>query len=94
MDIPLQNPELELFTDRSSFIQEGQPKASPVVTIADEAVKVRLCHKGGQHNELSYGHPPKHSGTLKRNESTFILGQGMPLLLYMYMEPFIKKGDY
>ena len=46
MDIPLQNPELELFTDRSSFIQEGQPKASPVVTIADEAVKVEALPQG------------------------------------------------
>ena len=30
----------------------------------------------------------------KRKESTYILRQGMPLLLYMYMEPLIKNGDY
>ena len=38
-DIPLRNPELELFTDGSSFIQEGQPKASSATTTTDEIVK-------------------------------------------------------
>ena len=46
MDIALQNPELELFTDRSSFIQEGQPKASPEVTTADEIVKAEALSQG------------------------------------------------
>ena len=30
----------------------------------------------------------------KRNVSTSIPIQGMPLLLYTFMEPFIKKGGY
>ena len=38
MDIPLQNPELELFTDESSFIQDGQCKAGYAIT-TDEIVK-------------------------------------------------------
>ena len=55
MDIALQNPELELFTDRSSFIQEGQPKASPAVTTADEIVKAEALPQGwsAQWAELS-----------------------------------------
>ena len=39
MDIPLQNPELELLTDKSSFIQDGQHKAGSAVTTADEKVQ-------------------------------------------------------
>ena len=34
-DIPLQNPELELFTDESSFIQDGQCKAGSAITTTD-----------------------------------------------------------
>ena len=59
MDSPLQNPELELFTDGSSFIQDGQHKAGSGITTTDEIVKVRPCYKGGQHNGLSYGHSPR-----------------------------------
>ena len=57
-DIPLRNPELELFTDGSSFIQDGQCKAGYAIT-TDEIVKAEACHKGGQHNGLSYGHSPR-----------------------------------
>ena len=39
MDIPLQNPELELFTDESSFIQDGQCKAGSAIATTDEIVK-------------------------------------------------------
>ena len=59
MDITLQNPELELFTVRNSFIQDRQHKAGYAVTTTDEIVKVRPCYKGGQHNGLSYGHSPR-----------------------------------
>ena len=59
MDITLQNPELELFTIRNSFIQDRQHKAGYAVTTTDEIVKVRPCYKGGQHNGLSYGHSPR-----------------------------------
>ena len=34
-DIPFQNPELELFTDESSFIQDGQCKAGSAITTTD-----------------------------------------------------------
>ena len=39
MGIPLRNPELELFTDRSSFIQDGQRKAGSAITTTDQIVK-------------------------------------------------------
>ena len=39
MDIPLQNPELELFTYRSSFIHNGQRKAGYAITTTDKIAK-------------------------------------------------------
>ena len=59
-DTPLQNPELEQFTDGSSFIQDGQHKAGSAITTTDEIVKAEAFHKGGQHYGLSYGHSPRH----------------------------------
>ena len=94
MGIPFYNPELELFTDGSSIIQDGQHKAGSGITTTDEIVKAEACHKGGHHLGLSYGHSPRHYGTPKGKESTSIPRQVTPLLLYLYMEPFIKKGDY
>ena len=55
---------------------------------------MRPCHKGRQHNGLSCGHLSRHYGTLKESESISTLTQGTTLLLYMFMESFIKKGDY
>ena len=46
MDIPLWNPELELFTDGSSFIQEGQPKAGSAITTTDKIVKPEALPQG------------------------------------------------
>ena len=45
-DIPLQNPELELFTDESSFIQERQHKAGYAITTTDEIVKAEALPQG------------------------------------------------
>ena len=45
MDIPLQNPELEPFTDRSSFIQDGQHKAGYAIT-TDKIVKAEALPLG------------------------------------------------
>ena len=44
-DIPLQNPELELFTDGSSFIQDGQHKAGYAIT-TDDRVKAEALPQG------------------------------------------------
>ena len=38
-DIPLQNPELGLFTDGSSFLPDGQCKAGSAIATTDERVK-------------------------------------------------------
>ena len=45
-DIPLQNPELELFTDGSSFIQDRQHKAGYAITTTDEIVKAEALPQG------------------------------------------------
>ena len=46
MDIPFQNPELELFTDGSSFIQDGQCKAGSAIATMDERVKAEAWPQG------------------------------------------------
>ena len=89
-DIPLQNPEVELFTDGSSFIHDGQHKVGYAIATTNKIMKAEALTQRGQHNGLRYG----HLSTVKGKESTSILTQGMPLLLDMFMEPFIKKGDY
>ena len=45
-DIPLQNPELKLFTDGSSFIQDGQCKAGSAIATMDERVKAEAWPQG------------------------------------------------
>ena len=45
-DIPLQNPELELFTDGSSLIQDGQCKVGYAITTTDEIVKAEALPQG------------------------------------------------
>ena len=45
-DIPLQNPELKLFTDGSSFIQDRQHKAGYAITTTDEIVKAEALPQG------------------------------------------------
>ena len=46
MNIPLQNPELELFTDESSFIQDGQHTAGYAITTTDKIVKAEALSQG------------------------------------------------
>ncbi|XP_057573684.1 uncharacterized protein LOC130841594 [Hippopotamus amphibius kiboko] len=46
MDTPLQNPELELFSDGSSFVQEGQHKAGYTITTTDEIIKAEPLPQG------------------------------------------------
>ena len=44
--IPRQNPELELLTDGSSFIQDGQRKAGYAITTTEEIVKAEALPQG------------------------------------------------
>ena len=46
MDIPLQNPKLELFTDRSSLIQDGQHKTCSDITTTDKLAKAETLPQG------------------------------------------------
>ena len=46
MNIPHQNRELELFTDRSTFIQDGQCKAGCALTRTNELVKAEALTQG------------------------------------------------
>ena len=46
MDILLQNLELELFTDGSSFIQDEQHKAGSAITTTDGTVKAEALPQG------------------------------------------------
>jgi hypothetical protein len=41
-DMPLQNAELELFTDGTSFVQEAKPKSRYAITTGDELVAKAL----------------------------------------------------
>ena len=52
-DVPLQDPELELFTVRSSFIHDRQHKVGYAITTTGETMKTGPGYKGGQHNGLS-----------------------------------------
>ena len=91
-DILLQNPELETFTDGSSFTPEGQCKAGSAIRTTDERAKAETLPQGwaAQRAELRALAPAlRHA---KGSASTLI--QGMPSLLYVYMEPFTEKGDY
>ena len=45
-DIPLQNPELELFTDGNSLIQDRQDKEGYAITTTDEIVKAKTLPQG------------------------------------------------
>ena len=45
-DIPLHNPELELFTDGSSFIQDGQCKAGSAIATTGEIAKAETLPQG------------------------------------------------
>ena len=46
MDIPFQNPELELFTDGSGSIQDGQCKVGSAIATTDKIVKAESLPQG------------------------------------------------
>ena len=52
-DITLRDPELELYTVRTSYIQDRQHKAGYAITTTGETVKTGPGYKGGQHDGLS-----------------------------------------
>ena len=60
MDIPLQNPELELFTDGSSSIQDGQCKVGSAIATTDKIVKAESLPQGWSAQWADYRHCPRH----------------------------------
>lgn len=46
-EVPLSDPGLELFTERSSFIREGQRKAGFAVTPVDYIIQAEALPQGG-----------------------------------------------
>ena len=94
MDIPRQNPELELLTDKSSFIQERQHKEGSAITTTAEKVKAEALPQAwsAQRAELR-----AFTQVLRRTKGrrvSIYTDTGMPWIFYVYMKPFIKKGDY
>ena len=53
-DQAIKNPEITLFSDGCSNLQEGSRKAGCVVTTTTEVLEAKALQKDGQHNELNY----------------------------------------
>ena len=41
MDTPLDNPDMEIFTDGSSFVQDGKCKASYATKMAEQVIEAK-----------------------------------------------------
>ena len=41
MDTPLDNPDMEIFTDGSSFVQDGKCKAGYAVVTAEQVLEAK-----------------------------------------------------
>ena len=46
MDTPLDNPDLEIFTDGSSFVWEGKSKAGYAVVMAEQILEAKSLPQG------------------------------------------------
>ena len=46
MDTPLDNPDLEIFTDGSSFVQDGKRKAGYAVVTAEQVLEAKSLPQG------------------------------------------------
>ena len=46
MDTPLDNPDMEIFTDGSSFIRDGKHKAGFAVVTAEQVLKAKSLPQG------------------------------------------------
>ena len=50
MDTPLENPDMEIFTDGSSFVQDGKRKAGYAVVIAEQVLEAKISPPGNQYS--------------------------------------------
>ena len=46
MDTPLDNPDMEIFTDGSSFVQDGKCKAGYAVVTAEQVLEAKSLPQG------------------------------------------------
>ena len=46
MDTPLDNPDMEIFTDGSSFVQDGKHKAGYAVVTAEQVLETKSLPQG------------------------------------------------
>ena len=46
MDTPLENPDMEIFTDGSSFVRDGKHKAGYAVVTAEQVLKAKSPPQG------------------------------------------------
>ena len=46
MDTPLDNPDMEIFTDGSSFVQDGKCKAGYAVVTAEQVLEAKSFSQG------------------------------------------------
>ena len=46
MDTPLDNPDMEIFTDGSSFVQDGKHKAAYTVVTAEQVLEAKSLPQG------------------------------------------------
>ena len=93
-DIPLRNPELELFTNRSSFIHDRQHRAGDAIITTDKIVKAEALPPGGsaQRAELwALAQALRHTRGKQVNVYT---DSSYAFATLHVHEPFIKKGDY
>ena len=46
MDTPLDNPDIEIFTDGSTFVQDGKHKAGYTVVTAEQVLEAKSLPQG------------------------------------------------
>ena len=46
MDTPLDNPDMEIFTDVSSFVRDGTRKASYAMVMAEQVLEAKSLPQG------------------------------------------------
>ena len=46
MDAPLDNPDMEIFTDSGSFVRDGKPKAGYTVVTAEQVLEAKSLPQG------------------------------------------------
>ena len=46
MDTSLENPDMEIFTDGSSFVQDGKNKAGYTIVMAEQVLEAKYLPRG------------------------------------------------